>query len=141
MTVRRTMLPRAPGGVHHHREPAPIATPKHGVATLRRFPISKPIWLLDFDGVLNAISKRPPTHVWPRDTWVVTEAKGREGVLWPILAAKPVLAFIREIHETGLAEIRWHSTWQQDTVNLSEALDLPVFPIQPAPEFEDWNRG
>lgn len=102
-----------------------------------------PVWLLDVDGVLNAMSRNTPTHVWKRDQWtafdqaVVLDASGKDS--YPILAALPVLDFLRDVHARGLAEIRWHTTWRQDDSyrRLAASLDLPEFPVAVAPEF-DW---
>ncbi len=94
----------------------------------------KPVWLLDFDGVINAITGKPDPSVWPREEWVRGTAFA-DGVGWPVLAARPVLAFVHEVHTAELAEIRWHSTWQQhaNTV-IRPLLGLPEFPVQPSPE-------
>lgn len=95
------------------------------------------VWLLDIDGVINAPAKpgaRPPTHAWPVDAWIDTKADN--GTTWRILAARPVLDFIRSVHEQGRAEIRWHTTWQERSAEVAKALDLPDFPVQEAPEFD-----
>lgn len=95
-----------------------------------------PVWLLDIDGVLNAASKKPVRSVWPRDQWIAGHAHdGRQS--WPILAARPVAEFIREVHETQRAEIRWHTTWQQEARAVGKLLNLPDFPIADAPEWAD----
>lgn len=99
-----------------------------------------PVWLLDVDGVVNACTKKPDRNVWPADAWVHTEAQA-DGHAWPILAARPVLELIRRVHATGAAEIRWHTTWQEDTAGLEAALDLPHLPVQDAPEYRAWNLG
>lgn len=93
-----------------------------------------PVWLLDVDGVINAISKNPDGSVWPRDRWTKTEAVSG-GTAWPILAAQPVLDFIAKTHESGRAEVRWHTTWQQDALALGAQLGLPEFAVQDCPEF------
>lgn len=101
-----------------------------------------PVWLLDIDGVLNAAvgPGRPPTQAWPKDQWIDTSAdaidRGRaKPRTWRILAAKPVVDFIRSVHESGRAEIRWHTTWQDLAREVSQALKLPEFAVQDAPEF------
>ncbi|MFK3983878.1 hypothetical protein ACI2K4_26290 [Micromonospora sp. NPDC050397] len=99
-----------------------------------------PVWLLDVDGVVNAISRRPDRSVWPRDRWVSGTAVSA-GIEWPILAAQPVLDFIREVHERGRAEVRWHTTWQHDALHLAELLGLPTFATQEAPEFAEREQG
>lgn len=93
-----------------------------------------PVWLLDIDGVINAISRKPDRNVWPAHQWARTTANGG-GTDWPILVATPVLDFLRRVHTERLAEIWWHTTWQNDAVNLAKALDLPHFPVRPCPEF------
>jgi hypothetical protein len=98
-----------------------------------------PVWLLDIDGVLNAISTVANPDVWPADRWVRAEA-ACAGVRWPLLAARPVLDFVRRVHRAGRAEIRWHTTWQAEAAAVSRALGLPDFPVQPAPEFDSWQR-
>lgn len=89
-----------------------------------------PVWLLDVDGVLNAVAKRPDPSVWPRSAWsrhVVRQ--------WPLLVAEPVLAFVRAVHAVGAAEIRWHTTWQHDAFELAVKVGLPEFPVLDCPEF------
>lgn len=105
-----------------------------------------PVWLLDIDGVINAIrhqGAKPPLHVWPQHQWIDTEAIATGGETWRILAAKPVVDFIATVHEGGLAEVRWHTTWQESAANVAQALGLPEFPVQPAPSFDmsAWTNG
>ncbi|MBF9129495.1 hypothetical protein I0C86_11020 [Plantactinospora sp. S1510] len=96
--------------------------------------IPPPVWLLDIDGVLNAVTKTPDPNVWPLDQWSRGEASDGE-TEWPILFARPVADFIRQVHEEGRAEIRWHTTWQQEAGAVGKLLDLPTFPVQPSPEW------
>jgi hypothetical protein len=98
-----------------------------------------PVWLLDVDGVVNAVTaprRKPPLHVWPDGQWVDTKVWGNRQ-RWRIVAAQPVLDFIRSVHELGRAEVRWHTTWQDSANQLGEALGLPEFPVQDAPEFAE----
>jgi hypothetical protein len=88
-----------------------------------------PVWLLDVDGVINAF-RRQPQGSWPRRSWTRVRVAGFE-----INAALPVIAFLREVHRRGLAEIRWHTTWQELSLDLGDALGLPTFHVQEAPEF------
>jgi hypothetical protein len=99
---------------------------------------SKAIWLLDLDGVINACPRNPdpPPGVWPRSDWVSVEVSNRKSdTAWPILAARAVVDFIRDIHESGLAEVRWHSTWQDEANKVGAALGLPEFEVEDAPEW------
>jgi hypothetical protein len=91
-----------------------------------------PVWLLDIDGVVNPAvgPNRPPSHVWPVPEWVEARAAGLR-----VLAARPVLDFIRSAHKTGRAEIRWHTSWQERAGEFGYALGLPAFPVQEAPEY------
>ena len=93
----------------------------------------KPVWLLDVDGVLNAVTrKRPPATStgWPADGWRYVE--GDAGTAsFPIVAAEGVLEFVRRVHKDGLAEVRWLTTWEVGDyiLPLAEKLDLPRFEI------------
>lgn len=94
------------------------------------------VWLLDVDGAVNVLNDGP-CGGWSRARWVQQEVEASDGV-WPILAARPVLDFIRTVHLEGLAEIRWHSNWQQEAVTvLSPALGLPRLNVAEAPEYTD----
>lgn len=58
----------------------------------------RPLWLLDIDGVINALGTRIPTDTWPRDAWVQrlvpVDLPGHGRTTLPILAARPVLDFV-----------------------------------------------
>lgn len=92
----------------------------------------KPVWLLDVDGVLNAVQTHyPPRSTgWAEDCWRQVQAKASNGT-FPIVAAEPVLDFVRRVHKDGLAEVRWLTTWEDDDAvyPLATQLDLPDFPI------------
>ena len=79
-----------------------------------------PVWLLDIDGVLNAAAKKPDRNVWPAADWIEGRAHEAGGAAWRILAARPVVDFIRGVHEEGRAEIRWHTTWQHDAAAVAK---------------------
>lgn len=63
---------------------------------------SKPIWLLDVDGVLNLFGSAPAA-------WGDTEQFTANG--YPITWSPKMLARITEIHGNGLAEVQWLTTW------------------------------
>ena len=90
----------------------------------------RPIWLLDVDGVINVPWTNPPAHVWA-GKWQRREKLYQ----FPFLTAQPVLDFITRIHEEGLAEVRWHTTWQHAAHKIEDEFGLPRFEVQPAPEF------
>ena len=98
-----------------------------------------PVWLLDIDGVVNALAMGQP-DAWPADAWVqrvvCAEVPSQGLVNLSIMAARPVLEFIAAVHEERRAEIRWHSTWRAAAVTgLAPALGLPPIPISIAPEW------
>lgn len=107
----------------------------------------RPVWLLDIDGVINAAVGtvgRPPGQVWKPSDWIDAHVWGStqtaiqsppEPRLWRIVASRRVVEFIREVHESGRAEVRWHTTWQHDAANMALALELPKFEVAEAPEF------
>lgn len=102
----------------------------------------KPLWLLDIDGVINALAMTLPTDAWPEEAWVQrvvrAQVPGRGPMTLPILAARPVLDFVTAVFGSGRAEIRWHSTWRSAAVtDLAPALGLPPIPLSIAPE---WNE-
>jgi hypothetical protein len=102
-----------------------------------------PVWLLDIDGVLNAVATYEARRylAWPESEWIQFEADSGSA-RWKINAATPVANFIRRVHESGLAEIRWHTTWQQHALGVGSQLGLPEFPVHDAPEYDSgfWRR-
>lgn len=93
------------------------------------------MWLLDVDGVVNAVSDSYDPTVWPARSWIRTVANAA-GDTYPILASRRVLDFLELVHDRGLAEIRWHTTWQEHAVtDLAPALGLPAFSVAWAPEY------
>lgn len=103
----------------------------------------RPLWLLDIDGVVNALATAPVPEIWPEHDWVqrlvITEIPDRGRMTLPILAARPVLDFVADVHRRGRVEIRWHSTWRTAAVTaFAPALGLPsTIPISVAPEWTD----
>lgn len=103
-------------------------------------PPSVPVWLLDIDGVVNALARGPVRDSFPAEDWTqhVVEADipnmGR--MVLPIYVAQPVLDFVRHVYDDGLAEVRWHSTWRTAAMtDLGPILRLPPIPISIAPEW------
>jgi len=93
-----------------------------------------PVWLLDIDGVINAVSYKPPTAIWPEEAWQADHAVN-DGTSYRIHWAHPVIDFIKAVHESGRAEIRWHTTWQHQAQTVADLVGLPVLPVADAPEF------
>lgn len=103
----------------------------------------RPLWLLDIDGVINALAHGPLPDAWPERDWVqrlvITDIPGRGVMSLPILAARPVLDFITDVHRSGSAEIRWHSTWRTAAItSFAPALGLPTtIAMSVAPEWSE----
>lgn len=92
-----------------------------------------PVMLLDIDGVLNAITKKPNTNIWPAASWQTGRAVA-DDFSWPIMWSVEVIKFLTAVHDDGLAEIRWHTTWQHEAQTLADLVGLPTFPVADAPE-------
>lgn len=73
--------------------------------------MSTPIWLLDVDGVLNAVSKEGDRTAWKDWQKGYAHAGGTE---WPILFSPSVTGFIERMHAAGRVEVRWLTTWEDD---------------------------
>jgi hypothetical protein len=99
-----------------------------------------PVWLLDIDGVVNALARGAVRGSFPPDVWrrflVHADVPDLGPMLLPILVAQPVLDFVRDVHDSGAAEVLWHSTWRESAVtDLAPLLGLPPLPITVAPEW------
>lgn len=101
---------------------------------------ARPVWLLDIDGVVNALARKPIVDSFPAEQWIQitvrTDLPGIGPAAFPILAARPVLDFVATAHASGAVEICWHSTWREAAItDLAPALGLPRLPISVAPEW------
>jgi hypothetical protein len=107
---------------------------------------SIPVWLLDIDGVLNALARGPVRDSWPPDSWtqhvIRAEIPNMGLMVLPILVAEPVLDFVRKAVDSDGVEVRWHSTWRTAAMtDLAPMLDLPHIPISVAPEWTQRPAG
>lgn len=100
----------------------------------------QPVLLLDIDGVVNAMSKQAPTHVWPKGVWNRAPIHN-EGIDYPFLWSTPVVEWLTGLHESGDVEIRWHTTWQRDALRVGEVLGLPEFRVQDCPEWDKYQAN
>lgn len=99
------------------------------VGTANRMTV--PVWLLDVDGVLNAVTSDPDPDVWP--DWRVGAATA-EGVRWPITFSPTVMATVARLHRSGAVEVRWLTTWAGEANGeLRELLGLPELAVAGAP--------
>lgn len=99
-----------------------------------------PVWLIDIDGVVNALARGPVAGSWPPAEWtqhvVRADIPGSGRMVLPIFVAQPVLDFVMRVHASGAAEVVWHSTWREAAVSdLAPVLGLPTLPVSVAPEW------
>lgn len=80
--------------------------------------MTRPVWLLDVDGVINM-------HGWAASKikvmWGDTERVNVIG--FPIVYSPTMLKRIRTMHDNGMAEVRWLTTWE-DQANADLAPSL-----------------
>lgn len=105
-----------------------------------------PVWLLDIDGVVNALARGQIFDSFPQDDWaqhvVEADIPNMGTMVLPILVARPVLDFVAEVQQSGRAEVRWHSTWRTAAMtDLGPTLGLPPIPISIAPEWTERPPG
>lgn len=93
-----------------------------------------PIWLLDFDGVVNALSKRGGRTYWP--DWRSASLDHPHGertrsgktVRLPLLWSQTVIDTITAAAAAGV-DVRWLSTWREHTALLPDLIPgLPALP-------------
>lgn len=83
--------------------------------------MSAPLWLLDVDGVLNAVRLDVP------EGHVRCEVGDSDARTWDITYRPAVVEFIRDLHESGRVEVRWLTTWCEDARDsLAPAVGLPL---------------
>jgi hypothetical protein len=86
-----------------------------------------PLVLLDVDGVLNAVTAYGDPAVWSDWRYGAASADGRR---WPITWSPTVAASVRRWQETGLADVRWLTTWREHAnAELRRLLDLPELSV------------
>lgn len=87
-----------------------------------------PIWLLDIDGVLNALKQDDGT---PHPHWPDMVRKGvstSHSVVFDLTLSESVIAFING-HKAAGVDIRWATTWQEDANRfVAPAFGLPQLP-------------
>ncbi len=111
--------------------PVPVAAgPTTEAQAPRRrddWPVGTPIWLLDVDGVLNAVTREPDRRVWKdyRSGWATARQQR-----WPITWSPTVVTAICDLHTRRAVEVLWLTTWEDDANgDLIDLLGLPRLPI------------
>lgn len=85
--------------------------------------------LLDFDGVINAVSKNPPRNIHPLDTWnqTICVDHGVKETEYPIMYSTAVIDFINELSKDN--DVVWLTTWRKDTAQFKEKLGIVDLPF------------
>lgn len=81
-----------------------------------------PVWLLDVDGVINAFADDLG--------WGEASQSGQArsaGRTYTLYWAQPLIDRIRCMHESGLVEVHWCTTWCPDANELEQLWELPEF--------------
>ncbi len=86
---------------------------------------SRPIWLLDVDGVLNAVMD-PAT--------IPDEYTAVNNHDYAIVYRQSVVDRIASLHESGRVEVRWLTTWMHRANTLARGIGLPEFAVEGDPE-------
>lgn len=90
-----------------------------------------PVWFLDVDGVINAVTKTPDDTIWHYQQSMV---KSRSGY-FPIAWSQDVVRFISFMQSAQLADVRWLTTWADDAnLDLADQLGLPQLPVAGWPQ-------
>ena len=98
---------------------------------------SRPVWLLDVDGVLNSTSSVPNPKELRRGEMVQKYLRTNSGATFRMRVHKDLVAFFNRMHASGLVDIRWATTWtdQANTI-FAPAFDLPQLPVWARPPEE-----
>ncbi|GIF37893.1 hypothetical protein [Actinoplanes xinjiangensis] len=83
-----------------------------------------PVWLLDVDGVLNAYR----AGWWHSRPTLVQAWSEADAYSYRIRYEPRLVAAVRTVHEQGLAEVTWCTTWCSDADAIEDALGLPALP-------------
>lgn len=86
-----------------------------------------PVWLLDVDGVINAVTAAPDETVWPRwrRGWATALSSS-----WPITWAPDVVERITRLRSRGVVDVRWLTTWEESAnASLGPLVGLPDLPL------------
>jgi hypothetical protein len=99
--------------------------------------------LLDVDGVLNSVpvwgEQGESTECPWLGGWQTFRAEFH-GNEYDIMFAEDLTRELLDIHESGLAEVKWLTTWGQGAnVHLAERLGFPHFDVVAEPSFDsEW---
>jgi len=80
-----------------------------------------PVWLLDFDGVINALSQRGGPSIWTDWDNAIVEHYGETPLRLPLLWSGTVIDTVAAAVAAGV-DVRWLSTWREHTAVLPSVI-------------------
>jgi hypothetical protein len=93
--------------------------------------VSVPIWLMDVDGVLNAFDESVPV-IGDWSDWEVFTARG-----FPMRYSPSMIKRIRALHDSGVVEVRWLTTWGRYANTDLTQFGLPELKVQAEMPFRE----
>src|SRR4051794_18921570 len=99
-----------------------------------------PVWLLDVDGVLNALpdwnaDEPAPDHAWQDYEVVTASPRVHDQHKYRITYSPTLTKAIHDLHESGAVEVRWLTTWGRGAnVELADKLGLQHFDVAGEPD-------
>jgi len=90
-------------------------------------------WLLDIDGVVNAVGTAKTREGAWRD-WKERTVNG-----YKVAVADAVKNLLWDAYYSNTT-ILWHTTWQDSANRVANKFQIPNYDIADAPEYEAWNR-
>lgn len=87
-----------------------------------------PVWLLDVDGVLNA-----DYPAWDEEP--ARDSATANGYEYAMTWAPTLIEKIKQMHDSGLVEVRWSTTWVPFTHELERLFGLDLKTAFPSDEF------
>lgn len=98
------------------------------------------LFLLDVDGVVNAVPiwgpREPDECPWPAG-WESCVANFHDQA-FTITFSRDLIEAVLDIHRSGLAEVRWLTTWEeQANLELAGRFGFPRFEVVGAPSYWD----
>lgn len=89
--------------------------------------MSNKTWLIDFDGVVNAVSRKGDTNVWK--DWKQTKLMGWDDHGYPVNYSQTVVDLIAYAVSQGV-NVVWLSTWAEETKQFPQAIPgMPELPF------------
>lgn len=94
--------------------------------------MTKPVWFLDVDGVLNCCDRyNAKASAWPDYREQLVGPYGPSGPMYPIKFAPALIEVLNEFVDQDLVDVRWLTTWgAAANGDLREFLGIRELPVQ-----------